>query len=251
VGCGWGSLVGHAVRHYGVDAVGITVSEHQLAEARRRLVTAERAGRVEIRGADYRRLGPEERFDKVASVGMMEHVGRRRLGAYFSSIERRLVPGGLFLNHAIADTSRGEATVPWAVQRRGAGFIARYIFPDGDLVPLRDVVRAAERAGLEVRDVESLREHYDETLTAWLGRLDGNRERAERLVGVRRTRVYRLYLASSAAAFRIGRIGVYQVLLAKRTTRGRAEGVPRSRRDWYVPRQAPALRSVHGPDGEG
>ncbi len=239
VGCGWGSLVAHAASRYGVQAVGITVSEHQVNEARRR---AGGEGRIEVRGADYRRLAATERFDKVASVGMMEHVGRKRLDAYFSEVERHLVPGGLFLNHAIADTSRGESTVPWTSRRDGAGFIARYIFPDGDLVPLRLVVSAAERAGFEVRDVESLREHYAETLAAWLGRLEARQAEAERLVGVRRTRVYRLYLASSAAAFRVGRIGVYQLLLAKRTREGRAKDVPRCRAEWYGPPPEPLSR---------
>ena len=243
IGCGWGSLVAHASARYGVDAIGITLSEHQLAEAHRRFAAPD-GPRVEIRGADYRRLDPEERFDKVASVGMMEHVGRKRLGDYFSAIERHLVPGGLFLNHAIADTSRGELTLPWTSRRGGAGFIARYIFPDGDLVPLRDVIRAAERAGFEVRDVESLREHYAETLAAWLGRLEANRAAAEQLVGVRRTRIYRLYLASSAAAFRVGRIGVYQMLLAKRTSQGRTKDVPRCRGEWYEPVTAPAARAA-------
>jgi cyclopropane-fatty-acyl-phospholipid synthase len=139
--------------------------------------------------------------------------------------------GGLFLNHAIADVSE-QRTLRWSTGR-GGGFIARYIFPDGDLVPLPTVLSAAERAGFEVRDVESLREHYAETLAAWLRRFESRFAEAEALVGNRRARAYRLYLAASAAAFRIGRISVFQVLLAKRSPRGRAVGVPRSRGSWY------------------
>jgi cyclopropane-fatty-acyl-phospholipid synthase len=234
VGCGWGSLLAHAARHHGVRAAGITVSENQAAEMRLALASAGTARPIEVLTTDYRDLPEGTVFDKVASIGMMEHVGRERLPAYFSGIARRLVPGGLFLNHAIADIS-GENTVPWASRARGTGFIERYIFPDGDLVPLRVVVSAAETAGFEVRDVESLREHYAETLVAWLGRLEARLAEAERLVGRRRARAYRLYLASSAAAFRIGRISVFQLLLARRTADGRAPGVPRCRGDWYAP----------------
>ena len=167
VGCGWGALIEHAAAHYQADALGITLSEHQLAEVRRRLAQAPPSRRVAALAADYRTVPAEERFHKVASVGMMEHVGRGHLDAYFSAIYRLLLPGGLFLNHAIADVSPGVATVRWASRREG-GFIARYIFPDADLVPLHLVVAAAERAGFEVRDVESLREHYAQTLAAWL-----------------------------------------------------------------------------------
>ncbi len=232
VGCGWGALLAHAVEHYRVDGLGITLSENQLAEAQRRLARAPAGCRVAAVAADYRTLQPGEKFHKVASIGMMEHVGRRRLGAYFTAIHSLMHPGGIFLNHAIADVSPGITTLPWA-SRRGGGFIARHIFPDYDLVPLGQVVSAAERAGFEVRDVESMREHYAETLAAWLTRLEARLDEAERLVGRRRARAYRLYLASSAAAFRLGRISVFQVLLVKPSRTGRAEGVPRCRADWY------------------
>jgi cyclopropane-fatty-acyl-phospholipid synthase len=239
VGCGWGALVEHAATRYGAQAHGITVSENQLAAARRR---AARAG-AEVSGADYRTLRPERPFDKVASVGMMEHVGHRRLDAYFRAVHRILRPGGLFLNHAIADTSGGAPTIGWATQR-GGGFIWRYVFPDGELLPIGEVVGAAERAGFEVRDVESLREHYAETLAAWLARLEARWDRAVELAGERRARLYRLYLAGSAAGFRLGRTSVYQLLLARRTETGAAEGVPRCRADWYA---EPASRSVAVP----
>jgi len=232
VGCGWGALLEHAAVHYGVVGLGITLSEHQLVEARRRLARASPDGHVTALATDYRRVPAQEGFHKAASVGMMEHVGRANLDAYFSAIHRVLLPGGLFLNHAIADLAPGVATVPWLTRRDG-GFIDRYIFPDADLVPLHLVVAAAEGAGFEVRDVESLREHYAETLAAWLERLERRWAEAVALVGERAARAYRLYLASSAVAFRLGRISVFQMLLAKRSQAGRAVGVPRSRAAWY------------------
>jgi cyclopropane-fatty-acyl-phospholipid synthase len=239
VGCGWGALVEHAAAGYGVSALGITLSENQLAEARRRAAGPGPGGRVEIAPADYRTLRAGAPFDKVASVGMMEHVGLSRLGDYFATVHRLLRPGGLFLNHAIADTSGGVETIPWA-GRRGGGFIARYIFPDGELLPIHEVVRAAERAGFEVRDLESLPEHYAETLQIWLGRLEARFDEAVALAGERRARAYRLYLASSAAAFRLGRNGLFQLLLAKRSPSARREGSPRCRAEWYArPGSAP------------
>jgi cyclopropane-fatty-acyl-phospholipid synthase len=234
VGCGWGALLEYAVAHHHVDALGVTVSPNQLAAARRRAAHLQTERRVAVLSADYRRLPPKERFHKVASIGMMEHVGRGRLDEYFAAVYRALEPGGLFLNHAIADVAPDTTTLPWA-RRRGRGFIARYIFPDTDLVPLPLVVAAAERAGFEIRDVESLREHYAETLAAWFQRLDDRFEQAEAIAGRRRARAYRLYLAASAAAFRLGRISVFQVLLAKRDAAGHAVGVPRSRAGWYGP----------------
>jgi cyclopropane-fatty-acyl-phospholipid synthase len=235
VGCGWGALVEHAAAAYGARARGITVSANQLATARGRLARAGTGATVEAR--DWRTLEPGAPFDKIASVGMMEHVGRARLGAYFRSVHRLLRPGGLFLNHAIADASGGRRTLAWAHQR-GGGFIWRYVFPDGELLPVSEVVAAAERAGFEVRDLESLREHYAETLAHWLARLEARFDEAVAIAGERRARLYRLYLAGSAVGFRLGRTSVYQLLLARRTPSGRAEALPRCRAEWYRPRDA-------------
>jgi cyclopropane-fatty-acyl-phospholipid synthase len=233
VGCGWGALVEHASARYGARSVGITLSENQLAAARERARRLARDADVRIGADDYRTLRADAPFDKVASVGMMEHVGRARLDTYFSSIHRLLRPGGLFLNHAIADESAdGRGTVPWAHQR-GGGFIWRYIFPDGELIPIDEVVAAAVRAGFEVRDLESLREHYEATLLQWLSRLEARFDEAVAIAGERRARMYRLYLAGAAAGFRLGRTSVYQLLLAKRTAGGRADGLPRCRAEWY------------------
>jgi cyclopropane-fatty-acyl-phospholipid synthase len=191
-----------------------------------------------VEAADYRSLRVAAPFHKVASVGMMEHVGRARLAAYFAAVHRLLLPGGLFLNHAIADVQPGVPLAPWAPRGR-SGFLDRYIFPDGELLPLPDVAAAAERAGFEVRDVESLREHYAETLRHWLTRLEGRWAEAVALVGERRARAYRLYLAASAVSFRVGRVSVFQLLLARPDAAGRAHGLPRRRADWYAPFTAP------------
>ena len=244
VGCGWGALVGHAVERYRASAVGVTLSRNQLEEARRRVASGPPGG--QILAVDYRQLPPEERFDKISSVGMMEHVGRARLPEYFSTLHRLLNPGGLFLNHYIADTSRGRSAFRFGSQR-GGSFIERYIFPDGELIPLPEVLDAAERAGFEVRDVDSLREHYADTCAAWVERLEQRWGEAERLVGRRRARAYRLYLASSSAQFRLGGISIFQVLLAKPAEAGRVRGVPRWRGEWYERPARPATARAPEP----
>jgi len=231
VGCGWGGLLLHAATRFGVHATGTTVSRNQFDEARTAVASAKLAATVQVLQRDYRQLSTGT-FDKVVSIGMMEHVGGAQLDTYFARVFQRLRPGGLFLNHAIADVARGTQTVRW-LNRAAGGFIDREIFPDSELPPIGAVVDAAERQGFEVRDVECLREHYAQTLRHWLSRLEQRFEHASELVGARTARTWRLYLAASAVAFRLGRIGVYQTLLAKRTDRGEAAGVPRTRRPWY------------------
>jgi cyclopropane-fatty-acyl-phospholipid synthase len=214
-----------------VEGLGLTLSENQLAEAKRRL--ARLTNPIEIRLADYRELDLEARFDKVASVGMMEHVGKAQLDIYFATVYRLLRPGGLFLNHAIADIAIDRHTIPWTARWR-RGFIQTYIFPDSELVPIGTVVRAAEQAGFEVRDLESLREHYAETLACWLSRLEAHFEDAVSMVGSERARAWRLYLASSAVAFRRGKLSVFQLLLAKRLQSGHVANIPHNRSLWYA-----------------
>jgi cyclopropane-fatty-acyl-phospholipid synthase len=231
VGCGWGALLAHAAERFGVEAVGITLSENQLGAARR--LAPSGPGSVSVLPADYRTLRPGAPFEKVASIGMMEHVGRERLDEYFQAIHRLLAPGGLFLNHAIASSAAPHGMLPWARRRRGDGFIHAYVFPDHDLVPIGEVISAAERAGFEVRDLESLREHYEVTLGHWLGRLEARFPDAEALAGARRARAWRLYLAGTRCAFRLGHISVFQLLLARRAPTGRVDGVPWSRATWY------------------
>jgi cyclopropane-fatty-acyl-phospholipid synthase len=235
VGCGWGALVMHAARHYGVQAVGITLSEQQRTLATERIADAGLTDRCHVELRDYRdafRLGP---FDKIASVGMVEHVGVERLGGYFSSIARALAPGGLFLNHGIVRVV-GQREPGWRKRlerrlwRRDA-FIEKYVFPDGRLGPYFALVAAAEDAGFETRDVESLREHYVLTLRHWLDRLERCRREAIENVGDATYRVWRLYMTASMHGFATARLNVLQTLLAK-PENGRAN-VPLTREDLY------------------
>ena len=236
IGCGWGGLIMHAAKRYGVMALGITLSEAQAELARARIAAAGLADRCRVELRDYRQLASEPAFDKIASVGMVEHVGLKRLNEYFAAAFTALRPGGLFLNHGIVsiDAARPESLGARAAARvwgRGQ-FIDRYVFPDGELVPSGAVIASAERNGFELRDVESLREHYVLTLRHWIGRLEARRREAVALVGEATYRVWRLYMSASAHGFRSGRIGIIQSLLAKPHRDGRVE-LPRTREDLY------------------
>ena len=224
IGCGWGGLILHAARNYGVKALGVTLSKNQAALANQRI---ERAGlqsecQVEIR--DYRDLNQRGGFDKIVSVGMFEHVGESQLPLYFKQAWELLRPGGVFLNHGIAN----RVVDP---RPKGPTFISRYVFPDGDLVPINSTLRYAEETGFEVRDVESLREHYTLTLRHWARRLELSREKALRVVDEPTYRVWRLFLPGSAYAFAAGLLNIYQTLLLK-PDEGRS-GLPLTRNDWY------------------
>jgi len=230
VGCGWGALIAHATHVHGVRATGISLSDAQLEVARERMLSVLPTGTTpDLRHQDYRLLPPDERWDAMASVGMMEHVGREHLDLYFSSLVRHLAPGALLLNHAIAETGSALKTIPW-LQRTHGGFIKHQIFPDSDLPPLDLVIGAAQRAGFEVLDVEAFRPFYARTLVEWLGRLERRFPEAVQLVGKRRARAWRLYFASTAVTFRSGRATVAQVLLQKREG-----GAPRvlDKAGWY------------------
>ena len=238
VGCGWGGLLLHAAERYGVYGMGITLSEEQYRLARERVAAAGLTDRVRIEIRDYRDLddGP---FDKIASVGMFEHVGRARLPEYFAQLGRLVQPGGLILNHGIAERPsprrRSPSPVGWITDRLLVGrraFRERYIFPNGELVPVSEANLAAERAGLEVRDVENLREHYARTLRLWVRRLEERRVEAVQLAGEATYRLWRLYMAASAYHFEQAMIGVHQTLLA-RPAAGRVE-LPPSRGDLYA-----------------
>lgn len=206
VGCGWGSLAIHAAANYGVSAVGVTLSEPQAQLARERVRERGLESRVEIRVGDYRELA-DDPFDKIASVGMYEHVGRAELGHYCETINRLLRPGGLFLHHGIA---RLYSEPPAAET-----FISRYVFPDGELHPITDLIAAMQDTGLEVRDTESLRDHYPLTLRRWVTNLNARRAEAVALVGPERVRAWQLYMLGSAQGFEDGEITVYQVLSAR------------------------------------
>ena len=225
IGCGWGALVIAAAKR-GVRALGVTLSVEQHAEAQRRISAEglEDLARVELR--DYRELGGEE-FDAVSSIGMFEHVGLKQYAEYFRTVYGLLAPGRLFLNHAIADTSRGS------LGGRIGGFIDRFVFPDGELAPVSVPLAAAERAGFDVRDVENLREHYMRTLRFWVRNIEANRDAAVALTSEQTWRVWRLYMAGSAQGFRVGRLGLFQSLLAKPRADG-SVALPATRRDLYA-----------------
>ncbi|MBP0453679.1 class I SAM-dependent methyltransferase [Kitasatospora sp. RG8] len=246
VGCGWGSLVLHAAAHYGVTAVGVSISEEQVALARRRVEEAGLADRVEIRLQDYREV-PDGPFDAISSVGMAEHVGTEQYRVYAAGLYRLLVPGGRLLNHQIARRPNhpGEPYRP-------SPFIDRYVFPDGELSPVGSTVARLEEAGFEVRDVESLREHYGLTLREWVANLEVRWTEAVRLVGRGRARVWRLYMAASALAFEENRIGVNQILAVRTGPEGAAR-LPATREEWLLrpataPHQQTPAASPAGPD---
>ncbi len=228
VGCGWGALLIHAARHFGVRAEGITLSEPQVSWARARIAEAGLTNNVTVQLRDYREISPQggEIYDAIVSVGMAEHVGRERLPDYFRAVHRALKPGGIFLNQAI-----GESIIPRADNRNGS-FIEHYVFPDGDIPPLPIMLRAAESAGFEIRDVENLREHYVLTLRQWLARLEAHHAEALSFVDETTYRIWRLYLAGSGHGFRRGYIAVYQTLLAKLSPAGQTN-LPLTRNDWY------------------
>ena len=225
IGCGWGGLVLHAARHFGVEALGVTLSREQAKLGLIRIRDAGLADRCRVEWRDYRELDEHESFDKLASVGMYEHVARTALAEYFAHAWRLLKPGGVFLAHGIASS----AAMP---TRDGPTFLTTYVFPDHDLVPVSTVLAAAEQAGFEVRDVESLREHYVLTTRCWLERLEARRDDARQLTNESVYRVWRLMLAASAHRFASGHANVYQALLAKPD--GGVTGLPLSRADWYA-----------------
>ncbi|MFG2959572.1 class I SAM-dependent methyltransferase [Streptomyces sp. NPDC048291] len=225
VGCGWGSMAIHAAREHGVSVVGVTLSQEQAAFARKRVADEGLTDRVEIRVQDYRdvRDGP---YDAISSIGMAEHVGAERYLEYARELYRLLKPGGRLLNHQIARRPQRDESA-YNVDE----FIDAYVFPDGELAPVGTTVTQLERAGFEVRDVESIREHYARTLRRWVVNLEAEWPRAMRLTSPGRARVWRLYMAASALAFEHNRIGVNQVL-AVRTPDSGASGLPLRTRTW-------------------
>lgn len=206
IGCGWGGLIIHAASKYGVEALGVTLSEEQAKLASERIAREGLSARCRVEVRDYRDI--EGTFDKVVSVGMFEHVGKVRLREYFQRAWHLLRPRGIFLNHGIAES---RTTPPM----RGPSFIDRYVFPDGELLPVSEALLTAEASGFEVRDVESLREHYALTLQHWVKRLEGAMVEARKWTDEMTCRIWRLYMAGSAHGFRSGRLNLYQTLLVK------------------------------------
>jgi cyclopropane-fatty-acyl-phospholipid synthase len=220
VGCGWGSMAVHAAQHHGARAVGVTISERQAELANKRAVEAGLSDRVEIRQQDYRVVndGP---YDVISSVGMFEHVGAARLAEYFNRLHSLLKPGGRLLNHGISRPP-GRHTRPRLPRR---SFINRYVFPDGELHEVGAVVSAIQRAGFEVRHLESLREHYALTLRHWVANLERNWDAACAEAGVGRARVWRLYMAGSAVNFTQAHTQIHQVLAVRPDASG-SSGLP-------------------------
>jgi cyclopropane-fatty-acyl-phospholipid synthase len=224
IGCGWGGLILHAASRYGVRARGITLSRPQSECANDWIREEGLSDHCLAEVMDYRDITDREGYDKLVSVGMFEHVGEAKLRDYFGIAWRLLKPGGFFLNHGIAYG-------PGVKDRNQSPFIQKYVFPDGELVPVTVALSASEDAGFEIRDVESLREHYVLTLRHWVRRLESNYERALQTAGEAMYRIWRLYMSGAAHYFSTGRLNVYQTLLLK-ADRG-ASGLPLTRADLY------------------
>jgi cyclopropane-fatty-acyl-phospholipid synthase len=211
VGAGWGGLLLWAAEHYGVRATGITLSKNQHAHVNRLIDERGLRGRVTMELMDYRHLPEDKPYDKIASIGMFEHVGLAQLPTYFAKIGRLLRPGGLLMNHGI--TAGGTRN-----QKLGNGlgdFIERYIFPGGELLHVSHVLRVLAESGLEMVDTENLRPHYARTLWAWSDNLESRLTHAREVVDERVLRAYRLYLAGSAMAFERGWIALHQMLASR------------------------------------
>lgn len=225
IGCGWGGLILYAARHYGVRALGITLSKQQFALANKRIRQENLSDRCEVKLIDYRELNGPESFDKISSVGMVEHVGERNLEGYFRCAYRLLRPKGVFLNHGIG--------IPKNYPKpEGPTFADLYVFPDGELVPIGRMTRAAESAGFEVRDVENLRDHYALTLHHWVRRMTERYREILQIVDEATYRIWRLHMAGSAYYFETDRLNLYQTLLTK--SQNGASNMPLTRADWYA-----------------
>ena len=223
IGCGWGSMAIHAALHHGVRCVGVTLSRRQFELATKRVSEAGVSDRIELRVQDYRDI-TDEPFDAVSSIGMAEHVGWDRLDEYAAQLARLLRPGGRVLNHQISN---------WATKqprRRPDGFVQRYVFPDGELYDPSVTVAALQDAGLEVRHVESLREHYTITLRHWVKALQANWDDAVEQIGIGRARIWLLYLATASRSFEAGRLSIHQTLAVRPSVMGDS-GMP-MRPDW-------------------
>lgn len=247
IGCGWGSLLLHAATHHNVFAQGITLSQQQANFAKHRIHEARLDQCCRVNLLDYRQA-PErfEAFQKIASIGMFEHVGVKNLSHYFNAAYHMLKPGGVFLNHGIArsqikpDTESSflnSTIIPFLRDTlmlhppRSATFIGKYVFPDGELSTIAQATSSAEAVGFEVRDVENLREHYALTLRCWVNQLREQQSELLKIVPEKTYRIWLLYMAGSAAAFRRGDIGVYQTLLS-RPEHGNSH-LPLTREEWY------------------
>ncbi len=226
IGCGWGALVCWAAKHHGVRAHGVTLSEQQYEYAQKKIRDEGLQDAVTVEIKDYRALDGDASYDKIVSVGMFEHVGLKNLPQYFGTAQRLLKPEGFFMNHGITHDTEG-----WKPELTSE-FINRYVFPDGELDTVSNVLRAMERCGFEILDVEGLRPHYAMTLRHWVRRLEQQRQAALLHVTEDVFRVWKLYMAGSALEFENGSTGIYQILAAKHGSRLTA--LPLTRRDLYA-----------------
>jgi cyclopropane-fatty-acyl-phospholipid synthase len=225
IGCGWGSLAIWAAQHYGVRAHGVTLSKAQADYATERITREGLADRCKVEYRDYRDLDPDVRFDKIAAVGVIEHVGIANYPAFFGGVRQRLKDGGLYLNHGIVHEFHWKATSQ-------TEFLYRHVFPNGDLAGLSETLTEIERAGFEIMDAEGLRLHYARTCRQWVERLRERADEASALAGERTYRTWLLYLTCSAVAFAESSIGLYQVLCRKQHDAA-VSRAPRTREHLY------------------
>ncbi|HEY8471043.1 MAG TPA: cyclopropane-fatty-acyl-phospholipid synthase family protein [Natronosporangium sp.] len=231
VGCGWGGMVMHAAKHYGVRALGVTLSRKQAEWAQKAIASAGLADLAEVRHLDYRDV-KESGFDAVSSIGLTEHIGKAQLPSYFRFLYDKLVPGGRLLNHCITRPNNLEPA------SRKRHFINRYIFPDGELEGVGHLISVMHDVGFEVRHEENLREHYARTLAAWSANLDRHWDESVAEVGLGRARTWRLYLVGSRLGFERNQIQLHQVLCAKPDADGRSHAPLRP--VWEPPATEPA-----------
>ncbi|HYH42168.1 MAG TPA: cyclopropane-fatty-acyl-phospholipid synthase family protein [Burkholderiales bacterium] len=229
IGCGWGALIMWAAQHYRVRATGVTLSENQFEYASQRIRDAGLSDLCEVRLLDYRDIPEDEPYDKIASVGMFEHVGRKNLPVYFGKIYRLLKAGGLVLNHGITLNALSDEELGSDI----GSFIDEYVFPGGELTHVSRVLAEMSEQGLESCDVENLRPHYARTLWHWVERLEASQETVLATAGEKIYRIWRIYMAGSAHAFERGWMSIYQILAGKPLARGRL-GVPATREYIYA-----------------
>ncbi len=245
IGCGWGTLLIYAALTYGISGVGVTLSKEQCEYANMRIKSLHLEDRLEVRLVDYRDLKGEE-FDAISSVGMSEHVGKAELTNYFKKLHSLLKDEGKILNHAISRPSDNGKKHGFMGKN---SFINRYVFPDGELEEVGCVITAMQNSHFEVRDVESLREHYAKTLRCWVSNLENNYESAEQLAGTLRARVWKLYMAASAVTFEDNKVSIHQILAVK-TPKSGISNFPLSRLKYLLnmTKTPPNIKSFTPPE---
>lgn len=211
IGCGWGGLIMHAVEHYGVKASGVTLSQEQYDYVKALIKARNLSDRITVHLMNFQDMPDTQQYDKIASVGMFEHVGRANMKAYFDQVNALLKPGGLVLNHGITAAALDTDGLGGGISE----FIGEYVFPGGELLHISEVMRAATGSGLECLDAENLRSHYGQTLWHWVSRLEVQAEEARSLIGEHKYRIWRIYMAGSAYAFDHGWMELWQVLAGK------------------------------------